>query len=261
MPQIWRDQMGQRLTSPYWWTVDFGPLLALFAIGLALVFRKSATESGALGFLLTGPLVALAYVAGLQFGFAPEPDEGYYYWRMVAAAGAGYALWSVAAGAALKSRPRYGAVFALVLVCSFPAYFDPRRDDRYFSPSTEPVPGPVQAVADWVSRHTPPDSVFISAEGIVLSGLTGRRFLMVRPEQTADHNARERAERDILTSLDETTVRRAVSRYGVTHVSLDGSLREKYGEEAVKGLGNRPWFEPLFANSFARVLALNQPGS
>jgi hypothetical protein len=260
MPQIWRDQMGERLVSPYWWSLDLGPLLVLFVIGLVLALRRSATGSGAPAFLLTGPLVAACYMAGLQFGFAPEPDEGYYYWRMVAGAGAGYALWTLAGNSREGGRARYGLVFALVLACSFPAFFDPVRDDRYFSPSTQPVPEPMQSVADWISNHTPPRSVLISAEGIPLSGLTGRRFLMARPEQTADRNARERAERDILTSLDETTVRRAVSRYGVTHVILDGRLREKYGDEAVKGLGNRPWFEPMFANSFARVLAIRKPG-
>jgi hypothetical protein len=89
----------------------------------------------------------------------------------------------------------------------------------------------------------------------MLSGLTGRRFLMVRPGQTADRAARERMERDMLTSLDEVTVRRAAAGYGVTYVIVDSGLRERYGDE-VRGLGNRQWFEPLFANSFARILRL-----
>jgi hypothetical protein len=78
---------------------------------------------------------------------------------------------------------------------------------------------------------------------------------MVRPSQTRDRAERAQVERDILTSLDESVVRRAAARYRVTHVVLDGGLREKYGEE-VRGLGNRPWFEPVLANSFASILVL-----
>ena len=57
MPQIWRDQMGERLNGPYWWSLDMAPLLVLFVLGLVLSYR-SVTRDG-LGFLLTGPMVAL----------------------------------------------------------------------------------------------------------------------------------------------------------------------------------------------------------
>ena len=255
LPQIWRDQMGQRLTSPYWWSVDMGPLLILFGVGLVFAFRRSRVENGALGFLLSGPLVTLAYLIGLRIRFAPEPDEGFFYARMVAAAGAGYALWSVATRSDSDSNPRYALAFGIILACSFPAYFNPLRDDRYFALGNKPLPAPVVATAAWIRENTTSNSVLISSEGIMLSGLTGRRFLMVRPDQTADRVTREAAEIDILTSLDEATVRRAASRYRITHVILDEGLRERYGEEA-RGLGNRPWFEPAFVNSFARVLVL-----
>jgi hypothetical protein len=255
MPQIWRDQMGERLNHPSLWSIDQGPLLILFLFGLYFAWQRRKEDGGALGFLLTGPLVAACYVAGLQFGFAPEPDEGFYYSRLVAAAGAGYAIWRVASSTRIGPEKGSALAFGLVLAASFPAYFNPVADDRYFAKSSVPLDGPVLAAADWISQNTRPDSVLISSEGIMLSGLTGRRFLMVRPDQTADRDDRERAERDILTSLDEATVRRAVLRYKVTHVVLDGQLRENYGDES-KGLGNRPWFEPAFVNSFARILII-----
>jgi hypothetical protein len=255
MPQIWRDQMGDRLNHPSLWSTDLGPLLILFLMGLYYVAQRREEESGAFGFLLTGPLVAACYVAGLQFGFAPEPDEGFYYARLVAGAGAGYAIWRLASGTRLGAEKGPALAFCLILAVSYPAYFNPVADDRYFVKSSVPLEPPVLAAAEWISQNTGPDSVLISSEGIMLSGLTGRRFLMVRPEQTADRNDRMRAERDILTSLDETTVRRAALRYKVTHVVLDGQLREDYGDES-RGLGNRPWFEPAFANSFARILIL-----
>ena len=255
MPQIWRDQMGERLNHPGLWSLDLGPLLFLSLLGLFFAKKHPSRENGGFGFLLTGPLVAACYVAGLSFGFAPEPDEGFYYARLVAGAGAGYALWRFASRDALSAAKRSAAAFGLVLVFSYPAYFNPVEDDRYFTKSSVPLPPPTLAVAEWISQNTGTDSVLISSEGIMLSGLTGRRFLMVRPDQTADRSARERAERDILTSLDEATVRRAASRYRVTHVILDNQLRESYGE-SVRGMGNRPWFEPAFANSFARVLVL-----
>jgi hypothetical protein len=257
MPQIWRDQMGERLNHPSLWSTDLGPLLVLFLLGLYFVWQRRQDENGALGFLLTGPLVAVCYVAGLEFGFAPEPDEGFYYSRLVAGAGAGYAIWRLASRA--RNGPEKGSAlaFGLVLAASYPAYFNPVSDDRYFVKSSVPLEPPVLAAAEWISQNTSPDSVLISSEGIMLSGLTGRRFLMVRPDQTADRAERERAERDILTSLDEAAVRRAALRYKVTHVVLDGQLRENYGDES-KGLGNRPWFEPAFANSFARILILRR---
>lgn len=257
MPQIWRDQMGQLLNHPSLWSFDLGPLLFLYLIGLWVMIRRGASEGPARGFLLSGPLVAGAYVCGLRFGFAPEPDEGFFYWRMVAAAGAGVAVWSGVRGSARNQGRRFALVFAAILAVSYPAYFNPSEDDRYFGPSTHPIDPPVQAAADWISAHTGPSAVLISSEGILLSGLAGRQFLMVRPDQTADRVERERAERDILTSLDEAAVRRAALRYGVTHVVIDGGLREKYGD-AVRGLGNRAWFEPAFANSFARILVLRK---
>jgi hypothetical protein len=255
MPQIWRDVMNQRLTPAYWWSIDPGPVALLFLVGLAVFVRRPSREKTGLGFLLTGPLVALGYVIGLSAGFGPEPDEGYYYSRMVLAAGAGFALFQMIAGSAGYVPKRLASAFAVLLACSSPGYFDPIRDDRYFEPSLSPIPAPVATVADWIKQNTPHDAVMISSEGIMLSGLTGRRFLMVRPDQTADRAAREKMERDILTSLDEATVRGAAERYGVTWVVLDDGLRARYGDQA-KGLGNRGWFEPKFVDSFARILRL-----
>lgn len=255
MAQIWRDHMGGRLASPYWWSLDLGPVLILFLVALFFALRRSGNESGAVGFLATGPLVALCYVIGFQLGLAPEPDEGHYYVRMVAGAGAGYAVWSMASRLGGISKWRQALGFGIILASSVPAYFNPFLDDRYYPLSRTALPSGVAATADWIRSNVGPRSVLISADGIMLAGLTGRRFLMVRPDQTADRNDRERAERDIVTSLDPETVRRAAARYGVTHVVLDERLREKYGDLA-RGLGNRPWFEPAFLNSFTRILIL-----
>jgi len=253
MPDIWRDHMGQRLASPYWWTLDLGPILLLFIVGLVASRATGAKDNAAFAFLLTGPLVAMCYLVGLQFDFAPEIDEGSAYWRMVAAAGAGYGLWFMTTRG--DSRRRHALVYGLILACSFPAYFNPNRHDRYYARSTQPFAPQVLAVADWIRANTGRDSVLISSEGITLSGLTGRRFLMVRPDQTKDRAAREAAESDILTSLDEAVVRRAADRYGITHVILDDGLRKRYGE-AIRGLGNRGWFEPALVNSFAGILVV-----
>ncbi|MEO5763535.1 MAG: hypothetical protein ABIR28_14630, partial [Vicinamibacteria bacterium] len=253
MPQIWRDQMGERLTSPYLWSLDLGPLLLLFVLGLIFAIRNA--ERHGTGFLLTGPLVALCYVIGLQIGFAPEPDEGFYYWRMVAGAGAGYAAWILSRESGKFSGRRGAIAFGLMLACSYPAYFNPVRDDRYFRRSSVPLDPQIEEASKWIRENTTVESVLISSEGVMLSGLTGRRFLMVRPDQTADRVAREGAEADILTSLDERTVRRAIARYGITHVVVDDRIRERYGE-ASRGLGNRRWFRPVFVNAFARIVAI-----
>ncbi|MEO8358803.1 MAG: hypothetical protein ABI672_02140 [Vicinamibacteria bacterium] len=256
MPDIWRDHMGQRLASPFWWTLDLAPIVLLFILGLAAARSSGAKDNRAFAFLLTGPLVAVCYLVGLQFGFAPEIDEGSAYWRMIAAAGAGYGLWWVASKG--DARRRYALAYALILACSFPGYFNPNRHDRYYVKSSQPFAPSVLAVANWIRANTGGDSVLISSEGITLSGLTGRHFLMVRPDQTADRAARDAAESDILTSLDESTVRRAADRYRISHVILDDGLRKKYGE-SLRGLGNRGWFEPALANSFASILVLKKP--
>ena len=256
MPKIWRDPMGERFTHPFWWTIDLGPLLILFLIGMLFAFRNRRQESAALGFLLTAPLVGGAYLAGLQAGFAPEPDEGYFWVRMVAATGAGYAIWSLLEWKTPKSSAATGAAFALVLAVSFPGRFDPLTQDRYFARSLPPLDESMLETAAWLRAHTSVKDVLLSSEGITLSGLTGRRFLMVRPSQTRDREEREWTERQILTSLDERTVRRAAARYGVTHVVLDGPLALKYAAEEIRGLGNRAWFEPVHVNSFARILVL-----
>ena len=82
---------------------------------------------------------------------------------------------------------------------------------------------------------------------------------MVRPVQTRDRAEREWTERQILTSMDEKTVRQAAAKYGVTHVVLDGPMSLKYSSEEIRGLGNRPWFAPVHVNSFARILVLRRP--
>ncbi len=257
MPEIWRDAMGQKLTNPFWWSLDLGLLFVLFLIGMGAAFRSRRQEGAALGFLLTAPLVAAGYLTGLQVGFAPEPDEGYFWVRMVAATGAGYAIWKLLHWC--RSRRAAGVAFGLLLAFSLPGGFNPLIQDRYYARSLAPLPAPVLETAAWLRVHTSVRDVVMSSEGITLSGLTGRRFLMVRPGQTKDRAEREWTERQILTSLDEETVRQAAARYGVTHVVLDGDLALMYANEEIRALGNRPWFEPAHVNSFARILILRKP--
>jgi len=258
MPEVWLDHMGDRLSDPFLWSLDLGLLVPLLGGAIYFLWKKRRTEPGSLGFLLSGPLVGLCYVIGLKVGFAPEPDEGISYLRLVAGAGAGYALWHLVESRTQGPSGRFGIVFGLILAGSIPAYYNPSRDDRYYTPSLKAIAPPILATADWLRERTSVTSVIVSSKGITLAGLSGRRFLMVRPGQTGDRADREMAERDILTSLDEAVVRRAAAKYGVTHVVLDEALRHKYGDQ-VRGLGNRPWFEPALANSFARILVL-KPG-
>lgn len=262
MPEIWRDPTGQRFTNPYWWTVDLGALLVLFAIGLKAAYGNRGREGATFGFLLTAPLVALAYLIGFQAGFAPEPDEGYFWVRMVVAAGAGYGIVEFLKHLKLRKPGSWaapGLAFGLVLAVSFPGQFNPLTQDRYYAKSLAPLDEPLLETAAWLRENTSVKDVLVSSEGITLSGLTGRRFLMVRPGQTKDRTEREWTERQILTSLDEQTVRKAAARYGITHVVLDSVMALKYPESETRGLGNRPWFTPAHVNSFARILILNRP--
>lgn len=258
LPEIWRDGMGDKFMNPWWWSFDLGPIFVLFLVGLGATFKDRRREGAAFGFLLTAPLVALGYLAGLQVGLAPEPDEGYFWVRMVAAAGAGFAIWELLGLSTGPKRVAIGVSFGLVLAFSFPGRFNPVVQDRYFARSLPPLPEPILETAAWLRANTSVEDVVISSEGITLSGLTGRRFLMVRPGQTADRAEREWTERQILTSLDEKTVRQAAFAYGITHIVLDGRLVSKFAHEDMRGLGNRPWFEPAHVNSFARILVLRR---
>ncbi|MBX7184379.1 MAG: hypothetical protein K1Y01_04460 [Vicinamibacteria bacterium] len=259
MPLIWRDPMGEKFENPFWWSLDLGPLLLLFLVGLLAAFRNRREDGAAFGFLLTAPLVAAGYLAGLRLGFAPEPDEGYFWVRMAAAAGAGYGVWTLLRWKARGSQAAVGLVFAAMLAFSFPGRFDPTTQDRYYARSLTPLDEDLLSTAAWLRENTSVHDVLMSSEGITLSGLTGRRFLMVRPVQTRDRAEREWTERQILTSMDERAVRQAAARYGVTHVVLDGTMALKYANEDLRGLGNRPWFAPAHVNSFARILILRKP--
>jgi hypothetical protein len=261
MPEIWRDPLGERFTQLFDWTLGLGLIFALFLAGLVIALRRRREEPQYVGFLMTAVFVAVGYLVGLQMGFAPEPDEGFFWVRMVAAAGCGYALSRLITASGRHSRFLTGAVFGAILLFSFPGTFDPATQDRYFTRSLQPLEEPILQTARWIRENTTVRDVILSGEGITLSGLTGRRFLMVRPGQTRDREERDWVERQILTSLDEKTVRSAASQYGVTHVVLDGLLARKHAGESLRGLGNRAWFSPEYANSFARILVLKKPGS
>jgi hypothetical protein len=71
------------------------------------------------------------------------------------------------------------------------------------------------------------------------------------PADLADRLAAEKA---LLTSRDSEVIRQVARKYGITHVAVDAALTDKYGEEALKGLGQVPAYEPLYRSSAVRIL-------
>ena len=262
--QLWFDQLGQRLASPWWVTLDTGPLFPLSVAGAAVLWRRRAPRDRVLLGVVGGAWLAwIAYEAGAAVGFSPEADEHHYYLRMVMGLAAGAA---VAAGArALERRfaltPGRGHVLALAacLPFTFPFYWHPPSMDRYFRVSAPPLRPKVLEYTRWVRENTPPDAIFAAgpSAGIWIPALAGRRVLLVgdaRPPK--DYEARKEVERTLLLSREPDRVRAAAARYGVGYVAIDHVLEREYGAAALEGIGKVPAYETVYLDASVRILRL-----
>jgi hypothetical protein len=265
---MWGDPRGLPLAVPNWSTLDLGPLLVLGVLGAAVLMRRTDPRSRMLlGLLLaTAALVLLSMPAAL-LGVAPEPDELHYFLRFAMALSAGVTL---AAGARELERirallPGQGHVLLLALLVplSLPVYWDPPSMDRYFALSRQGLRPKVLAYAQFVRENTPRDAVFVAGKEAAswIPSLTGRRVVLAEGGKLMppDRAERKETERTLLLSDDMAKIRAAAARYGVTHVAIDGALLQEYGVSGFDELARAPAFKTVFANSAARIVALEPP--
>ncbi len=262
--QIWFDDMGRRLASPWWVTLDTGVLFPLAALGTAVLWRRDTRRDRVMLSVVAGSWIAwLAYELGATIGLSPEPDEHHYYLRMVMGLAAGTALAAGARWIEARRRLRPGQGHLLVIAAcvplTFPALWNPPRMDRYFRVSAPPLRPRVLDYTRWVRENTPGDAIFVAgpSAAIWIPALAGRRVLLAsdsRPPK--DYDARKAAERVLLTSRDPDEIRAAARRFGVSYVAIDPEMASEYGADAVEGIGKLPAYEALYLDSAVRIVRI-----
>lgn len=265
---MWGDPRGLPLAVPNWSTLDLGPLLVLGIVGAIVLWRRrSARDRVLLGLLLAAAATSLLSIPAALVGIAPEPDELHYFLRFAMALSAGAAL---AAGArelesarALQSGQGHVLGLALFVPLSFPIYWDPPSMDRYFALSRQRLRPKVVAYSQFVRENTAVDSIFVAGKDAAswIPALTGRRVVLAEGGRLMppDQGERKGVERTLLLSDDVAKIRAAALRYGVTHVAIDDALVQEYGVSGFDDLARAPVFRTLFANSAARIVALELP--
>ena len=149
---------------------------------------------------------------------------------------------------------------ALLLPLSFPIYWDPPSMDRYFELSRQKLRPKVLAYSQFVRENTRRDAVFLAGKEAAswIPALTGRRVVLAEGGMLMppDREERKAVERTLLLSDDLAKIRAAAARYGVTHVAIDDALVQEYGVSGFDDLARAPVFKTVFANSAARIVAL-----
>jgi hypothetical protein len=263
---MWTDPNALLLAVPNWSTIDLGPLLSLGLAGLWLARRRTTRlEASILGMGVAGWAIWLASVPLALAGVSPEPDEMHYFLRYVMSLAAGFALATLARGAAAVSSGLAGGrahllVMSACLPLVFPVYHDPPTMDRYYAESCRPIPPKIAAYAEWIRTRTPPDAVFAAGKSAAMwiPALTGRRVLLAEAGKLlpSDYAERKATERALLLSSDGAEARAAAQRYGVTHLAIDEELMHEYGAESYAGLAAQPWDRTVFASTAARIVEL-----
>jgi hypothetical protein len=262
--QIWLDPLGQRLRSLDGVTIDLGPLLVLAVAGAVVcAIRRTPRDAFLLGTFVALWVAWAAYQVTAVFGLTPEADEHHYFLRVALALTAGVALAAFARRLDERRGWRAGRGAALVLgACwplTFPAYWNPPDMDRYFRFNLDPIPARAQTYCRWVRENTPRRAVFLAGRqpATWIPILAGRRILLAADARPpADYAARKEAEHVLLLSRDAKRIRETAQRFQITHVAIDQSMIDEYGEETLKGLGKLSVYEPAYHDHSVRILAV-----
>lgn len=265
---MWNDPRGLPLALPNWVTLDAGPLLSLALIGLGIWWRRGRASDRSLRGLLVGAGVLwLLSLPGALVGFAPEPDELYYYLRFALGLAAGAALAALARLLAARASLLPGraalAVLAAAVPLSFTSYWDPPSMDRYYANSRRPLSPKILAYGDWVRAHTTRGAVFLAGRGAAtwIPVLAGRQVLLAEGGQLLprDYEARKRAERILLLSDEPVRLRATLERFQIDYLAIDDELVREYQVAGHQELAREPLWLTVFANSAVRVVELRRP--
>jgi len=207
-----------------------GPARALAAAGAATVLLAAAVPAWGLdawtGHALyrLGLFLAAAGPAGALCGRLGEWLRGGRAWLDVPAERLGLA-----------------AVLAAGVPGAFVTWWDPLVMDPVVEESRSVLPAPLTAAADWIRRETPPQAVFVAGpdHAPAVAALGGRRVLRAPTLTTpSDEGERRRLEQRL---LEGQTPRRALIRYGITHLFVAPGDNADRGFASPEALASAPY--------------------
>jgi hypothetical protein len=253
-------------------TARAGAVFLVAAWGGWIGFRRSDRMGRLLSAQLLGALSIWAGYAGLSaFDLVEQPDEIFYWLRVLTGALAGVGLWDLAGRAgrlvpALARDPARRAATAglAALPWTVPYWWDPPRMDRYFEGSRKPLPALLTAPGEFFRRHTPPQAVVASDPEFAwwMAALAGRRALISEGLYPGpDFDTRRQVLATLVQAEDAATVRASAAPYGVTHLAATRSLLARHGLSLAR-LGARSHFRRVYftgdpAGDFVAVLELH----
>ena len=257
-------------------TARAGAVFLVAAWGGWIAFRRGDRMGRLLAAQLLGALSIWAGYAGLSVvGLVEQPDEIYYWLRVLTGALAGVGLWDLAGRAgrcvpALAHDParRAAAACLAALPWTVPYWWDPPRMDRYFERSREPLPVLLSAPGEFFRRQTPPRAVVASDPTFAwwMSALSGRRALIsVGLHPGPDLDTRLHVLATLVEAEDAATLRASAAPYGVTYLAVTPSLLAQHGlslaQLEARSHFHRVYFTGDPAGNFVAVLELQpSPG-
>jgi hypothetical protein len=237
-------------------TARAGVVFLLGAWGAWVAFQRGDRLGRLLSAQWVGALLIWLAYAGLSpLGLVEQPDEIFYWIRILTGALAGVGLWDVARRAArevpaLAREPaRQAAALGLVVLpWTLPYWWDPARMDRYFEGSRPPLPALLEDTGAFLRDHTPPRAVIAGQTETTwwMAALAGKRSLLSEGlHKGADYQTRVDAVNTLVASEDAAAVGAAAAAYGVTHLVVTPSLLAPHGLDLAR-LESRPHFRRLF---------------
>lgn len=259
---------GAHLLEP---TARAGAVFLVAAWGGWIAFRRSDRMGRLLSAQLLGALSIWAGYEGLAaFDLVEQPDEIFYWLRVLTGALAGVGLWDLAGRAgrsipALAGDParRAAAACLAALPWTVPYWWDPPRMDRYFEGSREPLPSLLTAPGDFFRQQTPSRAVVASDPEFArwMAALGGRRALISDGlYRGPDFDARLQVLDTLLQAEDAGTSRASAAPFGVTYLAVTRPLLARHGL-GLERLETRSHFRRVYftgdpAGDFVAVLEL-----
>jgi hypothetical protein len=255
-------------------TARVGAVFLVAVWGGWTAFRRGDRMGRLLSAQFLGALSIWAGYAGLSvLGLVEQPDEIYYWLRVLTGALAGVGLWDLAGRAgtlvrALAHDParRAAAACLAALPWTVPYWWDPPRMDRYFERSREPLPALLSAPGEFFRSQTPPRAVLASDPTFAwwMAALSGRRALISGGLHAGlDLDTRVHVLATLVEAEDGAALRASAAAYGVTYLAVTPSLLAQHGLSLAQ-LEARPHFHRVYftgdpAGNFVAVLELQPP--
>jgi len=213
-------------------TLDQGSVFFLALWGGRLLYRRADALSRLWLSLTIGCLILWVAYIGLSWAHtAREPDELYYFLRILSAALAGIAAWDLAQrlGSLFDWAPSKipAAILLLSLPLALPCWWDPLTMDSYFPQSVAPLPDPLVRTMTFIRDQTEPGAAFVAGRQYsrYVAALGGRRLLVDKAiHAPPDWRQRYSLEKSLLLDGDLEAGRALFERYGVRYALFTPEL-------------------------------------